>query len=371
VEHVVALFCKDVAQLTPIHIVILKYRFLYRVFGSGSMHCPHALFKQKATEFNNKRKIGLLRPADTRMAGYFIALHRLLRLQNPLQAVQSSFEWQEYRFSSKDKVQKAAINAIITDPIFWHEVMTIVIAMFPVLRCLQLANLNAAGMDKIYYYARRTSESLQRTKHSFNGQNKRLGFEYRQETHIALGRSAVASRFEGSELWCLPAVEHCLMLDDDAEEDYVASFNCDDGEMEADVDDDASVHSYTTTGSYQVADTLRAGLGNHIVFLWEKRKPQLVSDFAVLGWLVSVVPEIRLDAKHYNGEQQDRAEQALRQLWYPMSAIEDDFQRNLNKFFSELGMFHNIRRDPMKQHVFGMTLMPSQGNHICGIRNIP
>jgi hypothetical protein len=47
--------------------------------------------------------LGLLRPADTRMAGYFIALHRLLRLQKPLQAVQASFEWQEYKFASKDK----------------------------------------------------------------------------------------------------------------------------------------------------------------------------------------------------------------------------------------------------------------------------
>jgi hypothetical protein len=37
-EHVVALFCKDVANLTPINIVILKYRFQYHVFGSGSMH---------------------------------------------------------------------------------------------------------------------------------------------------------------------------------------------------------------------------------------------------------------------------------------------------------------------------------------------
>jgi hypothetical protein len=235
------------------------------------MHRPYALFKQKATEFNNKRKIGLLRPADTRMAGYFIALHRLLRLQKPLQAVQSSYEWQEYKFASKDKVQKAAINAIITDPIFWHEVMTIVIAMFPVLRCLQLANLNAAGMDKIYYYARRTSESLQRTKHSFNGQNKRLGFEYRQETHIALGRSAVASRFEGWELRCLPVVEHCLTLDDDAEEYYVASFNCDDGVMDF----------------YKVADTLRAGLGNHIVLLMGETKTP-AGQRLFCAWMVSL-----------------------------------------------------------------------------------
>jgi hypothetical protein len=88
------------------------------------------------------------------MAGYFIALHCLLRLQKSLQSVQASFEWQQYRFATKDKQQKASIDAIITDPIFWHEVTTIVIAMFPVLKCLRLDDSNAAGMDNIYYYAR-------------------------------------------------------------------------------------------------------------------------------------------------------------------------------------------------------------------------
>ena len=47
-EHVVSLFCKDVAKLTPIKVVILKYKFLYRVFGSGSMHRPYAVFSKCA-----------------------------------------------------------------------------------------------------------------------------------------------------------------------------------------------------------------------------------------------------------------------------------------------------------------------------------
>ena len=168
-EHVVSLFCKDVAQLTPIKIVILKYKFLYRVFGSGSMHRPYAVFTKCAKEFNKGRKIGLLRPADTRMAGYFIALHRLLRLQKPLEAAQASIEWDSYQFPTKSKQHKEAIKAIATDAVFWHEVNTIVVGMFPVLKCLRLADSNKAGMDKLYYYVRRTTESLRRTKYAFNG----------------------------------------------------------------------------------------------------------------------------------------------------------------------------------------------------------
>jgi hypothetical protein len=136
-------------------------------------------------------------------------------------------------------------------------------------------------------------------------------------------------------------MEHSLTFEDDEDEEHVSSFNCDDEEMDADEDSDDSVHSYNSRGSEVIADTLKAGLGNHIVFLWEKRKPQLISDFAVLGWLVSVVPEIRLDSKDYNGDERERAVKALKQLWYPMSAIEEDFQRNLNTFFYQLGLFHN------------------------------
>lgn len=341
-EHVVSLFCKDVAKLIPIHIVVLKYRFLYRVFGSGSMHRPYALFIKCAKEFNDGRKIGLLRPADTRMAGYFIALHRLLRLKKALQSTQASFEWANYTFATKNKQQKASVAAIITDPVFWHEVETIVIAMFPVLKCLRLADSNAAGMDKLYYYTRRTSEALRRTRQSFNGVGERLGFEYRPETHTALG-NVTETTYTG-HLRYLNMIEYDLDLGDDDEENYADGFDDNDNrptDETDDSDDDDTVYSFTSSGSVKYPDTLRKGLGDHIVYLWEKRKLQLVSDFAVLGWMVSVVPEIMLDAKTYNYKERERAENALKQLWHPQSAVEPEFQSNLNKFFYELGHFHN------------------------------
>jgi hypothetical protein len=92
-EHVVSSFCKDVTKLTPIHIVVLKYRFMYHVFGSGSMHQePCNVFTKCAKEFNHGCKIGLLHPVDTQMARYFITLHHFLHLQKPLQSAQVSYE---------------------------------------------------------------------------------------------------------------------------------------------------------------------------------------------------------------------------------------------------------------------------------------
>jgi hypothetical protein len=52
-------------KLTPIHIVVLNYRFLYQVFGSGSMHQPYTVFTKYAKEFNHGHKIILLHPMDT------------------------------------------------------------------------------------------------------------------------------------------------------------------------------------------------------------------------------------------------------------------------------------------------------------------
>jgi hypothetical protein len=125
------------------------------------------------------------------MAGYFIALHQLLQLQKPLEATHASIEWDNYQFPAKSKKQKEAIKSIITDSVFWHEVRTIVIGMFPVLKCLRLADSNKAGMDKLYYYVRRTTGALHRTKYAFNsGGSVRFAFEYRPATHRALGSVA-------------------------------------------------------------------------------------------------------------------------------------------------------------------------------------
>jgi hypothetical protein len=109
VEHVVSLFCKDVAKLTPIHIVVLKDTvFLYQSFGSGSMHNqgPYAVF----TKHVSKSLIIDIRLAysirqihiwwDTIL---YIALYHLLWLQKSLQSAPASFEWSKYTFVSKNK----------------------------------------------------------------------------------------------------------------------------------------------------------------------------------------------------------------------------------------------------------------------------
>jgi hypothetical protein len=81
-----ALFFKDMSKLAPSKYQIVRHRVMYRMFGSGSMHSPYAIFQKHARSFNGGRAIGLRRASDTCMMGYFMAMHRDLHLKGTLQA---------------------------------------------------------------------------------------------------------------------------------------------------------------------------------------------------------------------------------------------------------------------------------------------
>ena len=61
---------------------ILQYhKAIYNIFGSGICHNPHYILKPKSNEFHHT-KIGLSIGNNTRMAGYFMGMHRYLRIRN-------------------------------------------------------------------------------------------------------------------------------------------------------------------------------------------------------------------------------------------------------------------------------------------------
>ena len=89
VEHTISLFFKDVSNIPVAKKIITDNKVIYNFFGSGIYHKPHSIFKSKAYEFHN-RNIGLFSGNDTRMAGYFIGMHRYLRTRKALLATVSS-----------------------------------------------------------------------------------------------------------------------------------------------------------------------------------------------------------------------------------------------------------------------------------------
>ena len=63
--------------------MIADHKSIYNIFGSGIYHKPHYTFKQKPKEFHN-RNIGIFSGNDTIMDGYFMGIHRDLRMQKVL-----------------------------------------------------------------------------------------------------------------------------------------------------------------------------------------------------------------------------------------------------------------------------------------------
>ena len=65
--------------------MISAHKMMYNIFGSDIYHKPHSIFKSKSQDFH-KRNFGLLSENETRMAGYFMGMHRYLRMRKVLQA---------------------------------------------------------------------------------------------------------------------------------------------------------------------------------------------------------------------------------------------------------------------------------------------
>ena len=89
VEHIVSLFFGDVSKIPIVNQIISAHKMIFNIFGSGIYHKTHYIFKSKSQEFCN-RNIGLFSGNETRMAGYFMEMHRDLRMQKFLQATISS-----------------------------------------------------------------------------------------------------------------------------------------------------------------------------------------------------------------------------------------------------------------------------------------
>ena len=92
VEHTVSLFFNYVSKITIVNQMISAHKMIYNFFVSGIYHKPHSIFKSKSQELHNIN-IGLFSGNETRMAGYFMGMHRDLRMRKVLQATISSAEF--------------------------------------------------------------------------------------------------------------------------------------------------------------------------------------------------------------------------------------------------------------------------------------
>jgi hypothetical protein len=96
-EHVISLFFSDVFNFPQFKALYSIARRAYRVFGSGAMHAPYAIF-QKYSKMNNEGKnIGLMKAAGTRMAGAVIVIMHFIRLKHALISTVTSAEFKKLK----------------------------------------------------------------------------------------------------------------------------------------------------------------------------------------------------------------------------------------------------------------------------------
>ena len=83
VEHTVSLFLYYVSKIPLVCQIIYVRKLIQNIFGSGIYNNPHSILKLKYQEFYNKN-IGIFCGNDTRMAGYFMEMHRDSRMSKVL-----------------------------------------------------------------------------------------------------------------------------------------------------------------------------------------------------------------------------------------------------------------------------------------------
>ena len=129
--------------------MISSHKMIYNIFGSGIYHKPHSIFKSNSQDFH-KRNIGLFSVNETRMAVYFMGMHRDLRMRKVIQATISSAEF--LSIPTTTKFAKAV--KYIHHEKSWERCYVLLKILHPCLRVLRLADSSLAGMEKVYYYSR-------------------------------------------------------------------------------------------------------------------------------------------------------------------------------------------------------------------------
>lgn len=321
VEHVISLFFSDVAQLPFVQFLIVNYRRLYRVFGSGSMHAPYAMFQKHAQVFNGGQKIGLIRAAENRMAGYFLAFHRLLRLKPALESTVASVEFQGLKLT-KSVVLKSV--AFVQDKEMWNALHCLTRCLFPALRVLRLADKSEPGFDCLYYFIRRAEKNMEWSINSFSSVS--------YFTKVANDKNILADieKHRGADDF-LEDDEFVQMLPEGYEED-------EDDEDHDDRDGDIIVGC---TG---------AGFGKNIITLWEKRRYCMASDFCIAGWMLSPLEEVMNDVKSGRDSDTNEAmDRILTKMYHyykdeELDALKDLFWTEHEEFLNKYGAFGGFRK---------------------------
>jgi hypothetical protein len=327
------LFFADVARLPFLQFLIVNYRHVYRVFGSGSMHGPYAIFQKQAITFNGGQRLGLIRAADNRMAGYFTAFHRMLRLKPALEATIASAEFIGLKLTKPVVVN---VVAFLKDPGMWNAMHVLTRCLFPALRVLRLADKSQPGFDCLYHYICKTDKAMEWSTRSFNS--------------VCYFTSAVRDPLVLEDILRNGGVNANAMEEDEFMSMITEGY--DDSDGEGDSDDDSHTLPYAGTGR---------DLGRNILALWERRKVNMVSDFCIAGLLLAPLQDVMEDVRaNRTGVHNEAMDRIIKKLYY--NRTKDELGTILDMFWTEWDEFNqrNGRFGDVRKYIWNSELLRKQ-----------
>lgn len=349
-EHVVSLFFSDILKTPELKGMVTIYKKIYRVFGSGAMHQPYALFQKKSKDFNDGRNIGLIRAADTRMAGYIIAMMRLVRLREPLINTVTSRQFIDM------KVPKV-LSRLIQSNLFWKHCMLIVKHLTTALCILRLADQKTPAMSELYEMCLVFDSGMSNTRKVFNEISDsylsmlpdadQSSIDINTMLKAFIGQDT--SRSEQISLATIPATDVDAGGDSDSEDSLA---------IVEEVDDDEDPINVAT----------HFKLGDVVGTSWEKRREKLAHDYAVTGWMLSPHPDIMQHVrKNRKGIAHDNAvNRLIRKLFQHEYPEEEQMDSVLRTFWSEYADFESRSGDAYdnRQYIWEHDHVKKQHCHI-------
>lgn len=205
-----------------------------------------------------------------------------------------------------------ALCKLLQQERLWNDMTTMIRAIYPGILLLRMADALRPSMDKLYFSVRLMDSTIQRSKKLLN----EMESNYMNTPGNSLNAQIMNYFFSSNNDGAAYTREANAYKDDDEEDED------DDGIVE---EDEVSVNpgeapaaavARATGAEDEDSSSLEPNLGEKFEELWNKRKPKLVHDLSISGWMVSPVAEVMNDAKkHHEGYHRNAVDRLLRK-WY-------------------------------------------------------
>lgn len=161
--HVISLELKDLGKLDPVQVVFGQSSKVLSLFW-GKKRWPRKKLREVIASNHQGAQFGLYRAKQTRFAGKFRELARMLRVKSDLQQIVVSADYQSQKFSTRgcdwDEESGERIDADIGEQVktivldesgFWTSVSNILRIALPLIKLLRMLDGNKPVIGKIYH----------------------------------------------------------------------------------------------------------------------------------------------------------------------------------------------------------------------------